>query len=133
MKSVLYSLILLTTAVRFVDMIYLLTRDSTNLPLSVLLVTSAMILYGLVLLTKKFFGTVRLRQMMVFFGVQAALVVVNLVTVALFVPMQITLTETLIVGSFLDILIDCGALYAGFRFMRDAYHPFVRVVGKEQA
>jgi hypothetical protein len=114
-------------------MIYLLTRDSTNLPLSVILVTSTMIIYGLILIIKRFFGNVRLRQLMVFFGVQAALVVVNLVTVALFVPMQITMAETLLVGSFLDILIDCGALYAGFRFMRDAYHPFVRVVGKEQA
>jgi hypothetical protein len=114
-------------------MIYLFTRESTNLPLSVLIITAGMVLYGLVLVTKRFFGNIRLRQLMVFFGVQAALVVVNLVTVALFVPMQITMAETLVVGSFLDILIDCGALYAGFRFMRDAYHPFVRVVGKEQA
>lgn len=133
LKSVLYYLILLTTSVRLIDIVYLLTRDSTNLPLSVIMITSAMILYGTVLVVKKFMGNVRLTQLMVFYGIQAALVVVNLVIVSVMVPMQITVAETFIVGSFLDILIDISAIYAGAKFMRSSYQPFIRVVRNERA
>ena len=132
LKSVLYYLLMLTTAVRFVDMVYLLSRGTTNLPLSTLIITSAVILYGAVLVARRFFGNIRLTQLMTFFAVHAVLISINLAVVAINVPFQVTLAETFIVGSFLDILVDCCAVYAGMKQIRSADRPFVRVVGKEQ-
>ena len=133
LKSVLYYLLMLTTAVRFVDMVYVLSRGTTNLPLSVLIITTAIILYGAVLLTKRFFSNIRLTQLMTFFAVHAVLVGINLAIVAINIPFQVTLSETFIVGSFLDILVDFCAVYAGFKQIRSTDRPFVRVVGKEKA
>jgi hypothetical protein len=124
---------MLTTAVRFVDMIYLLSRESTNLPVSVIIVTSAMILFGVALVAKKFINNIRVRHLMAFYIVQAGMVVFNLVNVAIFCLLQLSVAETFIVGSFLDILIDFCAIYACLKHMRSAYRPFVRVVGKGQA
>lgn len=133
LKSVLYYLLMVTTAVRFVDMIYLLSRESTNLPVLVIALTGAMILYGIVLVAKKFTSSIRLKELMLFYGVQAVLISVNLITVAAFVPLQLTLTETFLVGSFLDLLIDGCCLYACAKQIRSSYQPFVRVVGNERA
>jgi len=126
LKSVLYYLILLTTGVRLVDMVYLLVKGGSNLPVSVMAVTGVMILYGIVIAFQK--RSVKIRSLIVFFAVHAALVVVNLVTVKIHVPMQITVAETLIVGSFLDIVIDACAMYAGLKFMSSEFQPFVRVI-----
>ncbi|MDL2234417.1 hypothetical protein LJC63_12695, partial [Ruminococcaceae bacterium OttesenSCG-928-L11] len=93
----------------------------------------AMILYALVLVVKRFTGNVRLRQMMAFYVVQGLLVAVNLITVAINVPLAISTAEMFVTGSFLDILIDICAIYFCMKQIRSAYRPFVKVVGKELA
>lgn len=132
LKSVLYYLMFITTAVRFVDMIFLLTAGSTSLPIPVIAVSSAMILYGIVLVVKKFVSNLRLRQLMAFYMVQVVVVVFNLSYIAAFCPLQISVAETCVVGSFLDLIVDAGAIYACMKYMRSAYTPFVRVVSKER-
>ncbi|MCL2057014.1 MAG: hypothetical protein FWH02_07355 [Oscillospiraceae bacterium] len=126
LRSVLYYFILLTTGVRLVNMVYLLFSGSINLPVSVMVVSSLMIACGLVVVLQK--RTSRLKNIMVFFAVHAVLVMANLITVAIHVPMSIALAETLAVGTVLDIVIDACALYAGLKCLSNEYRPFVRVI-----
>lgn len=121
LKSLLYYLLFLTTTVRFVDIIYLMTKPSTNLPVIVLVVTSAMIIYGVVLLTKRVLSNLRLKQLTTFYVVQSAMIVFNIIYMAISCPLQVSFVETLIVGTFLDLLMNFGILYACMRQMRGGY------------
>lgn len=111
LKTCLYFLMLLTTAIRFADVIYLLSRESTNLPMVIYILTSALILYGVVLVVKRFIGSVRIRQLMVFFIFHAVIFAFNITYVAVSVPLSIDMFEMAAVGTFLDILIDICAVY----------------------
>lgn len=126
LKSVLYYLLLLTTSVRFVDIIYLLAKDSTNLPTPVIIVTSAMILYGVFLVVKKVISTVRLKQLVTFYTVQTGMIAFNLIYVAVRCPLQISASETLIVGTFLDILANIGLIYLCMKQIRSFHLPVVQ-------
>lgn len=128
LKSVLYYLLLLTTTVRFADMIYLLAKDSTNLPIPVIAVTSLMILYGIFLGVKKFVTTIRMKQMLHFYLVQTGMIVFNLIYVAAFCPLRVSAVETVIVGTFLDVLVNAGLIYACLRQMRSFYLPAAQQV-----
>ena len=117
LKTVLYLFLVATTAVRFVDLVYLLQIGS-NLPVPVIVASSVMVVYGLVLVLKKVVGTLRIKQLMAFYLVQAALVLFNLSYMAIFYPLQLKLVEIVAVGSFLDILIDACFVYYCFKRMR---------------
>lgn len=118
-----YYLLLLTTGVRFVDMIFLLSKDSTNLPVPVIVVTSAMILYGIVLGVAKFASSVRMKQLAAFYMVQSAMIAFNMIYVAVACPLSISGVETLIVGTFLDLLVNVGLIYASRKRMRSFQLP----------
>ena len=123
---------MLTTVIRFADMVYLLSRTGTSLPVSVLLLSGAMIVYGAILAIKRFTGAIKLSQIMTFFAVHAVVVAINLIITAVNVRIRITPAEMLLVGSFLDLVIDLCAVYLCFRQIRSSYKPFVRVVGNEE-
>ncbi|GHU79565.1 hypothetical protein FACS1894191_2660 [Clostridia bacterium] len=133
LKSMLCYLLIITTAMRFLDIVYLFSSGDTNLPISVIIATSAIIIYGVVLLIKRFTGNVRINHFMAFYLFQAGIIVFNLVNVAIFCPLHLSFFETLFVGSFLDLLIDFCAVYACFRHRRSEYRPFIKVVGGKQA
>lgn len=118
LKSVLYYLLLLTTSVRLIDMIYLLAKGSTNLPVPVIAVTSAMLLYGIALIVYRFIATVRMKQLVTFYSVQTLMIAFNLVFVAAACPLRMSAAETLIVGTFLDLLINAGLIYTSMKRMR---------------
>lgn len=123
LKSVLYYLLLLTTGIRFADMIYLLARENTNLPIPVIVVTSVMIIYGFVLGVYKFISTIRLKQLLAFYVIQTVLFVFNLVYVAVACPLTISPAETLIVGTFLDLIINVSLVYIGMKHIRSFMMP----------
>lgn len=118
LKSILFYLLLLMTSVRFVDMSYLLAKGSTNLPVPVIVVTSAMILYGIVLIAYKLLSTIRMKQMVTFYLCQTGMIIFNLCYVSFFCPLQISMAETLLVGTFLDLLVNVILLYVCFKRMR---------------
>ncbi len=111
LKSVLYYLLLVTTSIRLVDVVYLLATTDSCLPGIVFAVTSAMIIYGVILLVKRFIGSVRLSQLMMFYLIQIVAIAFNLIYVAFNLPVKVTLPEMLVVGTFLDILINCVIVY----------------------
>ena len=121
LKSVLYYLLLATTALRLADVVYLLSNTSSHLPGVVFAVTSAMVLYGIVLLVKRFISSVRLSQLMAFFLIQIFAFAFNIAYVAFAVPLEITLLETVVVGTFLDILIDIVVVYLCFKHRRSRF------------
>ena len=116
-----YFLLVLTTTVRFADIIFLLTRESTNLPIAVLVVSTAMVLYGITLIMKKILGSVRFKQLTMFYLVQSAMIVFNLAFIAMAWPLKIGLIEIIVVGSFLDLLVNTGILLMGAKHMRSGY------------
>lgn len=119
LKSVLYYLLLLTTTVRFADIIYLLARDNTNLPVPVIVVTSVMVLYGVFLAVKKFISNIRMKQLLAFYLVQTGMILFNLVYIAVACPLQINAAETLAAGTFLDILVNVGFICMMMRQIRN--------------
>lgn len=129
LKSVLYWVLLLTTVLRFADLFYLLTTDSTNLPIPVLVITAAVVLYGLYLVMKKFTGGVRLKQLVSFFIFETGAFVFNIIYVAVSCPLQIGMADTMAVGTFLDILINCCILFFSLRQMRGGYALMARSIG----
>lgn len=117
-KTVVYGLLLLTTALRLVDMVYLLSREVINLPAPVIVVQSAMILYGIVLLAQRFISSVRLRPVTVFFAVQAVMFLFNITYTALTSPLRFTALEMIAVGTFLDVLVNAVIVYFCVKRMR---------------
>ena len=127
LKPVLSTILLLTTTMRLGDIVYVLATNSSNLPLPVFAVAIAMIIYGGYLLAKKrITGNVRLKQFMLFFTVQTVMIAFNLTYMALNSPLQVGFADTLLVGTFLDILINCGVLYFGMKHMRFSYVSLTR-------
>lgn len=121
LKSVLYCFLFVSTAVRLTDIIYLLANKKTSLPAVVIGVSIAMIAYGLILLTKKFIGNITLKQLMAFYIVQTVMIGFNLAYIAIASPLRVNVAETLIVGTFLDILINCCAVYFCMKQIRSHY------------
>lgn len=128
LKSVLYFLLLLTTSVRFVDLIYLLAKDNTNLPIPVVIVSCIMVLYGIVLGVQKFIGSVRLRQLMNFFILQSGLIAFNMIYVSVATPLKMDAAEMLAVGTFLDLVVNGAVVYLSMRQMRSFQMPLVQEV-----
>ena len=124
-KNVLYTLLLLTTGARFLNMAYLLATGSTDLPVPVLLVSAAMIAYGIILLVKKYTGMIRLKQFMAFYVVQTVMITFNLTYMALFYPLKVSLPDALMLGTFLDILVNCGVVYFCVKEIRSAHTTLI--------
>lgn len=128
LKKILYGLILAVTAVRALDMVYLLIKGSTNVPVPVLAVTGCMIVYGSILLIRKLFVNVTLRQMMAFFVVASIAIVFNLTYVAVACPLSISAAETLVVGTFFDIMMNLIVIYAATKQLRSHYFAIAQPV-----
>jgi hypothetical protein len=111
--------------VRFADVVYLLGRGSTNLPTPVIVVTSVMILYGAFLGVKKFTSVIRMKELLTFYMVQTGMILLNLIYTAVATPLQINALETIVVGTFLDLLINAGLITWVLRQMRAMYEPSV--------
>lgn len=128
LKQVLYYLMLVTTTVRFVDMIYLLAKDNTNLPVPVLIVTTFMVLYGIYLVVRKFLGNILLKQLMTFYVIQTVMIVFNLVYFSIASPLQVSILETVAIGTFLDIIVNASVIYLCTKQMRSHYFAVTQPV-----
>lgn len=126
LKPVLYILLLLTTSVRFFDIVYLLAKENTNLPIPVILVTTAIILYGMVLAVRKFTSTIRLKQLMYFFIAQTGVIAFNLLYVSVATPLKMSVAEMLAAGTFLDLLVNGVLIYLCLRQIRSFHFPTVQ-------
>lgn len=113
-----YTLLLLTTSIRFVDMIFLLTRESTNIPTVVIVMTCAMIVYGVALGVSRFVSNLRMRQLVSFYMVQTAVIAFNLIFIAMTCPLSLGGLEMLAVGTFLDILINIALVGTSLKHIR---------------
>lgn len=120
LKQALYYLVMFTTAFRFIDMIMLLTKEQTNLPIAAIVMASIMTLYGIGIVFYRFISKIRLRHLACFYGVQSLLIVFNLAYTAFFNPLQVNLAETMLIGSFSELLINAGILYLIIRRVRYA-------------
>lgn len=128
LKRVLYILLLVITAVRALNMAYLLIKGSTNVPVPVLAITACMIAYGAFLLVRKLFVNVTLRQMMAFFIVESFAIIFNLTYIAIACPLSISAAETLVVGTFFDIMINLIVVYFATKQLRSHYFAIAQPV-----
>ena len=118
LKTVLYMLVLWTTAVRLVAIIAVLAVGTDSLPALVLVLTSLTVLYGVFLLIRRFVFTLHLKHFVQFFAAQSVVFWFNLSLVSRTVLLQISGLEAVVVGSLLDILINVVAIYYCVRSMR---------------
>ena len=117
-KTTLYILLLITTAVRFVGIIILLARPATNLPAIVIGTTAFTVLFGVFLVVRRVIFTLNLKHFIQFFAVQSAIFLFNLLFTSRTVPLQIDSVERLVVGNLLDILIGVVSIYYCVKNMR---------------
>ena len=119
LKSILFYIMALFVGVRFVSIIYLMAVSSTYLPRAVVVLMSLIVLYGIILILKKFVFGIRLKEIIWFFMAQAAVVAFNL-GYMMFIgyPLQLSLLEVTVVGTFLDLLTAACVLYYGIKQMR---------------
>lgn len=107
LKKVLYYLMLAITLIRLGTLVYLVVRpQGTNLPLPVIVSASVMILYGILLGLRRFLSSVRLGQLMAYYIVLSLSVAFNLFFAAFYVPVRLTLVEAVVLGTFLDLLVN---------------------------
>ena len=118
LKRVLYILLILTTAVRLASVVAILVRGETGLPASVLVATSLTVIYGVLLLVRRFIFAIRLKHFIQFFAVQSVVFAFNLAVVSRTVLLSVDTVEALVVGSLLDILINCVAVYYCVKSLR---------------
>ena len=111
MKKILYALVFLSCAVRLVGVVILFARGYSNLPPTVLTLTSLVVLHGMFLLVRKFVLALHLKHFVQFFVVQSAVFAFNLALTSSTVLTVIDLPERLVVGSLLDILVGVVAIY----------------------
>ena len=130
LKTILYSLLIFSTTVRFVDLIYVLALQQTTLPLVVVIVAGASILVGLALVVKKFIGVLPLKQLMLFFIVEALAVSFNIAYLAMNYPLAITLAEAVLCGTFLHLIVDAIVVHTCMRSLRQQYAPVATAAKK---
>ena len=111
LKIVLYLILFVTTLVRLVSVILLLVHEGTHLPIAVIVLTSFTVVYGVLLLVRRFILTVHPRHFIHFFVFQSVIFTFNLIFVSRTVPLEIRPLEVLVTGTILDLLIACAAIY----------------------
>ena len=124
-----YYLLLVTTAVRSADIIYILLKDSTNLPTAVIVATLIMVMYGIFIGVKRLVASLRLKELLHFYIFQTLVIVFNLIFVAVTSPLQMSMTETLIIGTFLDLLINAVIIYGCTKQIRSFNMPVQHAAG----
>jgi len=127
LKKILLMVLILTTATRFVGVVLTLQPGNTSLPTVVLVLTSITVLYGIYFCVRRYVFTLRLAHFVQFYVVQSAVFVFNLVFVSRNVLLSLTLTEIIVVGTLLDVLIGLVAIYYSVKGIRK-----IKSVGKNQ-
>ncbi len=122
LKAVSHIIVAATTLLRLSMLVYLLLfRADTHLPVTVLVVTSAVVLYGLFITFRRLAGPMRITQMTVFFSVQSAAILFNLFFTSRNVPLALDVPEIITVGTFLDILINAYMIISIIRQRRNRF------------
>jgi len=128
LKSILFLLMIIFIAVRFIC-ISILIVFGTALPTLVIVFTSLTVLYGVLLAAKKFVLSIRLKEIMWFFTIQAAIVALNLGYMVLIgFPLQLRVSEIITVGTFLDILVAICVTYYVIKHLRRTSSQQVRKI-----
>jgi predicted neutral ceramidase superfamily lipid hydrolase len=122
LKTVLYYLLILITALRLADIVFLLTAGGTNLPLAVIVSSCLMLAYAAILISKRIFGgNVTLRQYIAYYVIHALVTLFNLFYTSAATPLPVSLLEAFAIGTFFDVLIDTGAVYFSRKQIRSTY------------
>lgn len=129
LKSVLYWLLLLTTTFRLADIVYLVSKGDSHLPITVMVLTCLMVVYGGYLAIRKQISSVRMKQFLAFYVIQTAVILFNIFFVAITSPFSHTFAETVVVGTFLDIIINVALVYMISRQMRSFSFSVPQSVG----
>ena len=121
LKKVLFVLILVTTVLRFGNMVSMILSWPTNLPLPSLFITFFIIAYGVLLIFKRIFLNTTLRNYLWFFIVQSLAIAVNILYIKKTTPLKLSVREMISIGTFLDILIAAVAVYFCIKNIRKSY------------
>ena len=112
LKTVLYVILLITSVLRLISVVFVLMMgEATHLPTRVIVLTSITVVYGLLLLVRRFILSVHPRHFIHFFIFQTAVFAYNLIFVSRTVPLEIRPFEVLVTGTMLDILVAAVAIY----------------------
>ena len=122
LKTVLFYLLITVTALRSADIVYLLTAGGTDLPLAVIVTSCLMLLYAIILISKRIFGgNITLRQYIAYYVIHALVVVFNLFFTSASTPLRVSPLEAFAIGTFFDVLVDICAVYFSRRQILSHY------------
>ena len=116
LKLVAFIYIAIITIFRIADGIYIaVTAGETSLPVVVIVLTAILALLGIYMILRKVAGKLKLREVVLFFFVNAVVIGFDLFYIAATLPLELTSAEGLLVGSVLDIIISLVFLYYSWK------------------
>lgn len=111
MKAFFFAVMITTTAIRLASLIIVLSGGNTALPAITLVLSSASIIFGALLIVRRYVFSIRFRHFIQFFSIQTMIFGINLTVVSNTVILHLSFWEILLTGTLLDIIIGVGIIY----------------------
>lgn len=111
METVFFLYLTIISVGRAVIGAFLLTEDTSTIPVIVFVTVFAMVAYGAYLMYRKLRARLTLRDLRLFFSINTIVTIFNLIFVSSTLALTPSLIESLFIGSFLGVVIDLCIVY----------------------
>lgn len=106
LKKVMLYVMMLLTASKLVAMAVSLSSTAEHLPTAIYYACGIVVAFGLFLIGKWIFKTLKKRELVLYYLVAAVSVVFNLVYFKMFSRMEVALLDFLVIGTVMDIVVS---------------------------
>lgn len=106
LKKVMFFLMAIYSAVRFLAMSYTISTQAGRLPVTVYVATGITVAVGLFLVCKRIIFRVRIRQMEFYYGLTALVAAFNLIFIKFTSRLEATAIDFFVIGTVLDVVVS---------------------------
>ena len=115
MKAVMFYYLLARLLVKMGTTAYVYFFGQTELPAVVLIILTAVIAIGIAVIVRYFMGKSSKKEMAVFFTVDTAAILFNMLFIRMSAPVEIGQADTMAIGTILDVIINVALVVYAFR------------------
>lgn len=106
LKRVMFYLMILLTASKFIAMTFVFSTDVGRLPVPVYVSAGIVTLFGIGLICKKIIKSVSKRELSIYYLLLSVSVVFNLIFMKIFCRVEVNTMDFMIIGTIMDILVS---------------------------
>lgn len=121
LKTIALIYLVFNTLFRMGNLIYLYSIRDFDLPTVIIVLTSIMVVLGVWFIVKRLRNRLLLRHVLAYSIVVVLVMTFNLLYIAVTFPLPLTLSESFVVGSVLDIIVNLIILRYGYKQVRRQY------------